>query len=62
MPAPAAMQLAALRKLYAKAHQQLQEAGTRIIRLQDRIAALEAENARLRGDHRSHTEQSDAVR
>lgn len=37
-----------LRKLYVKAHQQLQEAGSERLRLQDRIRALEEENAALR--------------
>jgi len=41
-------QMIALRKLYAKAHQQLQEAGVKILRLEERIAALQADNAALR--------------
>lgn len=41
-------QMTALRKLYAKAHQQLQEAGVKILRLEERVAALQADNAALR--------------
>lgn len=41
-------QMIALRKLYAKAHQQLQEAGVKILRLEERIASLQADNAALR--------------
>lgn len=48
MPTPDQLQLRSLRKLYAKAHQQLQDAGMRIIRLEDRVRDLETEIAELR--------------
>lgn len=44
-----------LRKRYAKLHQMLQAAGTRIVKLQERIEMLEAENRVLK-------EERDAVR
>lgn len=58
----AVQQLAALRKLYAKAHQQLQQAGTEKIRLEERIRVLEARVAELesRLQYRETTEMRDA--
>lgn len=47
-PASEQMQLLVVRKLYAKAHQQLQEAGRGRLRLEERIKVLEDENAALR--------------
>lgn len=37
-----------LRRQHAQMHQQLQAAGTRIIKLQERVAILEAENSVLK--------------
>lgn len=37
-----------LRRQHAQMHQQLQAAGTRIIKLQERVALLEAENHALK--------------
>lgn len=48
MPDSADLPQVAFRRLYVKAHQQLQQAGATILRLQDRVVELEAENARLR--------------
>ena len=44
----AAQQLSSLRKLYAKAHHQLQAAGQIKLKLEERIQELEAENRQLR--------------
>ena len=61
-PASDAQQLAALRKLYAKAHVQLQQAGTEKIRLEEHIRVLEARVAELesRLQYRETTEMRDA--
>lgn len=57
-----AQQLSSLRKLYAKAHVQLQHAGAEKIRLEERIRVLEARVLELesRPQYRETTEMRDA--
>lgn len=55
MSTSAVQQLSSLRKLYAKAHLELQRAGAAKLVLEDRIRDLENENRELReklGEHR----------
>jgi len=54
-----AQQLVALRKLYARAHVQLQHAGAEKIRLEERIRVLEARVAELESAPRGLTEMRD---